>query len=147
MGWFVIGFSCTNESPWPLPAGDYESNFDQASANVCPKIGYRHRHSIVRQSNREPAFFRLAVRRVGETENSRITKNRRCQVEREAVFVKIGESLRLIPFELALVFIQADSLLRCYTRPTRPCDGGVLFGLGRSNANTRPKEHAMFYVR
>ena len=60
---------------------------------------------------------------VGESENSRITKNRRCQVERDAVFVKIGESLRLIPFELALVFIQADFLLPC----TRPCDGRVLF--------------------
>ena len=32
------------------------------------------------------------------------------------MFAKIGRSLRLIPFELELVFIQVDSLLPCYTR-------------------------------
>jgi hypothetical protein len=54
---------------------------------------------------------------------------------------KIGRSLRLIPFEMELVFIQADALLQCYTcrlhpgpiqsqDAERPADGHS-FGLAR----------------
>jgi hypothetical protein len=55
------------------------------------------------------------VRRIGDSENSRISKDRRCQLERDTVFVKVNRRLRVIPFELELVSIQADALLSCYT--------------------------------
>lgn len=67
-------------------AGGYKSDLDPAGSSIRPQVGYRHRDPIVRESNREPAFFRLAVRRVGESENSRIIKDRRCQLERDTVF-------------------------------------------------------------
>ena len=40
------------------------------------------------------------------------------------MFAEVSRSLRFIPFELVLVFIQADSLLPCYTHCTRPVRPG-----------------------
>jgi len=40
------------------------------------------------------------------------------------MLAEVSRSLRLIPFKLELVFIQADSLLPCYTHRTRPVRPG-----------------------
>jgi hypothetical protein len=50
------------------------------------------------------------VFRAGKSESSRITKNRRGQLEGDPMLPQVGSRLRFIPLELELVFMQADSL-------------------------------------